>query len=260
MTIIYMNSGVVVSDPVKSATRALDILNYFASVRRPQALKDIGDALPYPQSSMTVLLKTLTAMGYLNYDRSHRKYFPTIKVATLGEWIPEKILGGHGALHMLRDIANATSETIVLGIRNDIYLEYLYSIDSSHELRFQVSVGGVRLVHRSPLGWLLLSEMNPKDVHKILVRSFAADKALSAEPDAIPQMMDRIAAIPAEGYVYGENTPFLGGATIGMKLPIDFGGRPLALGCGGVLERMRKSKYDYLDAMQTSIASLKIDA
>lgn len=247
-------------DPVKSATRALEVLDYFASVRKPQALKDIGDVLPYPQSSMTVLLKTLTTMGYLNYDRSHRKYFPTTKVTTLGEWIPAKIFGGNEVAHLLRDVANATGETVVLGIRNDIYVEYVLTIDSSHELRFQVSVGGVRLVHQSPLGWLLLSQMGAKDAEKVLTRSLAADPRAPGDPDLAHQLMDKIATIPSENYVYGENTPFLGGATIGVSLPVTFGGRPLVLGCGGVLERMRKSKYVYLDALQMSIANFKVVA
>jgi hypothetical protein len=78
---------------VKSAARAIEVLNYFASVREPQPLKTICRSLEYPQSSMTVLLKTLTSLGYLNSDRSRRVYFPTIKVTSLGDWIPVALFG-----------------------------------------------------------------------------------------------------------------------------------------------------------------------
>ena len=71
-------------DAVKSARRAFEILELFDRERRPLALKDILEALGYPASSGSALLKSLVALGYLDYDRDRRTYFPTMRISALG--------------------------------------------------------------------------------------------------------------------------------------------------------------------------------
>ena len=77
--------------PVKSAARVLEIFEYFGDERRALSLKDIVARLAYPQSSTTNLLKSLTTLGYLNYDRATRTYLPTFRVARLGQWLSATI-------------------------------------------------------------------------------------------------------------------------------------------------------------------------
>ena len=83
---------------VKSASRAIEILEFFMRARQPCAMSEIGLALGYPPSSTTVLLKTLVGLGYLNFDRRTRVYFPTPKVTSLGDWIPKSLFGVSEAL------------------------------------------------------------------------------------------------------------------------------------------------------------------
>jgi DNA-binding IclR family transcriptional regulator len=237
-------------DQVKSATRTLEVLDYFETVRRPKGLKDICEALGFPQSSTTVLLKTLTSLGYLNYDRSRRLYLPTTKVATFGEWIPDALFGSSGVLEMMRDIVNATSETVVLAKRNDIYIEYVAAIPSPHELRFDVSVGSRRPIHHSPLGWLLLSAMKNKDAEQLVARAIAEEQE---SPDRMEHLLEQVDHAAAQGHVYGENTPFLGGATIGVLLPSSVDVGQLALGCGGVIERMRAGREGHLATIRSIV-------
>ena len=113
---------------VKSATRALDILQYFSKVRQQKAMSEVALALGYPQSSTTVLLKTLVMLGYLNFDRRDRVYFPTPKVTSLGEWIPRALFGSGQALEAMRDVHAATGETVSINAKNDIYVQYIQMI------------------------------------------------------------------------------------------------------------------------------------
>lgn len=55
---------------VKSATRVLELLEFFAEHRIPMSTADVVNVLGYPQSSTTVLLQTLTRLRYLEYDRA----------------------------------------------------------------------------------------------------------------------------------------------------------------------------------------------
>jgi DNA-binding IclR family transcriptional regulator len=76
---------------VKSAARVLEVFEYFAGRRTPATVGEVCNALGYPQSSTSVLLKSLFTLGYLSYDQGSRRYSPSVKVATLGEWIPEEL-------------------------------------------------------------------------------------------------------------------------------------------------------------------------
>lgn len=242
------------SPAVKSAARAIEILNYFASVREPQPLKSICDALGYPQSSMTVILKTMMNMGYLNFNRTQRVYFPTTKVTSLGDWIPVALFGQGKALEVMKDLHYATKETVVLTTQNDIYIQYVSIIESSHALRFHVPEGALRLITSSAIGWLLMSKLKDRDIDTLIRRANIADgKPAAADMNTI---LGHVKLARERGYSYGENTPFLGGATLCVTLPTMVQGQPVAIGCGGIVERMRQNFPAYLALLQKASQSL----
>ena len=71
-------------DVVKSAARVLEVCEFFASRRMPATVRDICHGLGYPQSSTSVLLKSLHTLGYLAYDAAARCYIPASRVTLLG--------------------------------------------------------------------------------------------------------------------------------------------------------------------------------
>src|SRR5690349_21704846 len=72
---------------VKSAGRVLEILEFFDEIRREASEAEIAHKLAYPQSSTSALLKSLTRLGYLDYDAASRTYLPSPRVALLGTWL-----------------------------------------------------------------------------------------------------------------------------------------------------------------------------
>ena len=70
---------------VKSARRVLEVLELFAERRGPLTVGEVAAALAYPQSSASVLLQSLVALGYLVHDRGQRTFLPTLRVAFLGD-------------------------------------------------------------------------------------------------------------------------------------------------------------------------------
>nr|WP_283815617.1 helix-turn-helix domain-containing protein [Bradyrhizobium manausense] len=243
---------------VKSALRALEILQYFMNVRQPRAMSEIGLALGYPPSSTTVLLKTLVTMGYLNYDRRMRVYFPTPKVTTLGDWIPRALFGNSRALEAMHDVHAATGETVSIGTTNDVYLQYVKIIQSVHPLRFHVDEGTLRPLTQSALGWLLMSTMSDEKVDNIIRRANIATPNAS-DRVKLPDMMDRIRQLRGKSYCSTENIPILGGATICVLLPVLIQNQPAVLGLGGAAERIRQNSSRYLAVLQRAARSLKAD-
>jgi DNA-binding IclR family transcriptional regulator len=241
---------------VKSALRAIEILEFFMRERQPRAMSEIGVALGYPPSSATVLLKTLVGLGYLNFDRKTRVYFPTPKVTSLGDWIPSTLFGSSRLLEAMRDVHAATGEAVAIGTTNDVYLQYVKIIQSIHPLRFHVDEGTLRPLTQSALGWLLMSTMPDEKVDNIVRRANIATPN-AAHRVKLPEMMKRIRQIRGKGYCSAENVPILGGATICVLLPTTIQNQPVALGLGGAAERIRQNSSRYLSVLQQAARSVK---
>ena len=234
---------------VKSASRAIEILELFKESREPRGMTEISQALGYPPSSTIVLLKTLMQLGYLTFDRRAKSYFPTPKVTTLGEWIPAALFGSGGALEAMRDVHAATGESVSLSTANDVYVQYIQIIQSTHALRFHVDEGALRPLTRSALGWLLMSTLPDGKIDNVVRRSNIAT-ATVADRVQLPDMMARILKIRRDGYAWAENIPFPSGATLCVLLPVTLRGHPVVIGLGGALERMRTNRAKYLAVLR----------
>lgn len=241
---------------VKSATRAIEILALFQHFREPRTMSELAVALGYPQSSTTVLLKTLVNLGYLNFDRSQRVYFPTPKVTALGDWIPRALFGTGRVLEVMRDVHAATGETVSIATRNDIYLQYVKIIQSVHALRFHVDEGTLRLLTQSAVGWLLMSSLPDSKIDNMVRRARIASRK-EADQVKAPQIVEEIHRIRQEGYAYAENTPFLGGGTICVLLPMRIQNQPVVLGLGGAVERVRQNRDRYLAVLRRAASSVE---
>ncbi len=87
-----MQSAVEVDKSViKSAQRVLQVFEFFSDIRKPVSATEIANALSFPQSSTSMLLRSLVSLGYLDYHREDRTFEPTIRLSLLGGWIPERI-------------------------------------------------------------------------------------------------------------------------------------------------------------------------
>jgi DNA-binding IclR family transcriptional regulator len=157
--------------PVKSAGRAVEVLEHFAAMRRPLALKHIAKALGYPQSSASVLLKTLTTLGHLNYNRQRRVYFPTLRVAALGDWVAGELLGHHNLGETIRGVRDATGEQTAIAVQNDIYLQFIRLLPPAGSGRFHIDEGAMILLTQSAVGWTLLSALKDRQVDDIARRA-----------------------------------------------------------------------------------------
>jgi DNA-binding IclR family transcriptional regulator len=237
--------------PVKSAVRVIEIFEYFAEARRTLALKDIVDRLGYPQSSTTNLLKSLVSMGYLHYDRVERTYYPTFRITNLGDWFSDVI--DDDLLALMRRLQSKTTETVLIATQNDLYLQYLRVLDSTHSLRFNIKEGSMRLLTQSSLGWILLSGMSPSSVEK-LCRHINAAESESSRRVSIPGFLKEIEKVAKQKYCYVPNLPELGGGSVAMLLPGTLRGQRIAIGVGGLCARLEKTLERTVVEMRRAIA------
>lgn len=160
---------------VKSADRVLDLFELLA--RRSQAIShtDMAVALGIPKSSLSGLLKNLTARGYLDYSAASRGY-------RLGEALTRlagHALEGHSVLAVvepvLADITAATHESSAFNQLRGDQSEVLASVSSSQRLVSHMRKGDLAPLYATSGGKALLAFMPEAEREAYLARvRFAA--------------------------------------------------------------------------------------
>jgi DNA-binding IclR family transcriptional regulator len=241
-------------DPIKSAARTLEILELFHERRTPLRLTDIFEKLSYPQSSTTALLKSMVVLGYLNYDRVGRTYFPTPKVAALGDWVNHHLFGTGELLRLMAAVFEQTDETVVISAQNDIFIQHVRVLQPAHAFKLPPTEGSMRLLTHSAAGLVLMSQMAPKAVDK-LCRHINAHETDRTKRVDLDELVEQLQWIRREGYSLLAGFPLPEAAAIAIPLPRSAHGAPLTLGVGGLNSRIARSRSDILRTMRQAVAA-----
>lgn len=238
---------------VKSATRTFQLLEVFEKARRPLRVAAIVDSMDAPQSSVSMLLKTMVAEGYMDFNPATREYCPSARITNLGEWVM-RLPRPPDALHdSLQRLAQMTDETVLLGRLTGVHMQYITVIDSSYELRFAPPSGTRRPVHRSGIGIMLLSTLTDESVRGLLRRLNAQIDHKRDRAD-VQEVMKQVRLAREQGYCLSSSGTTPGAGVISMVLPTLIRGRRLGVGVGAPLDRLQLHMSDILDAM-TEVAS-----
>lgn len=144
--------------PVKSAARALDLLDEIAA-NGPGNQLQLSTRLGIPKSSLHALLRTMAERGWLQTD-------PTGSVYQLGIHslvVSSAYLAGDSVLTrmspLMDEIAAATRETVNLGRLEGVNVIYTAKRESPQPLRMASAVGRQLPAHSTALGRAVLAEL-----------------------------------------------------------------------------------------------------
>lgn len=240
------------SSVVKSAGRALQILEYFDDTRRAANMIDIARALRYPESSTSILLRSLVTLGYLDYDRRKRTYRPTSRVRLLGSWIDPTLFQGDGILHMMEDLNEIAEDAVILATRNGLSSQYIHVVQARTALRLHLTPGTMRPIASSATGWVLLSAMSDIEIAK-LVRRINSEVSSLDEVIKISDLLQKLEAIRRDGYCFATSTVTPGSTVLAMPLPARLTKSPLVIAIGGPTDRMEARKPELVDLLSRRI-------
>ncbi len=160
--------------PVKSALRTVELLEYFAGHRGLHSLAELQHRLGYPKSSLYMLLRTLTDLGWVETDSTGTLYGIGLRALLVGT---SYIDGDHivaAARDTLDWLAGSTTETAHLARLDGTDVVYLSTRESQHYLRPMSRVGRRLPAHTTSLGKALLAERTEEEVRAILPADLAA--------------------------------------------------------------------------------------
>lgn len=238
---------------VKSASRTLQVLELFSEQRRPLRLHEIYEQLDYPQSSATHLMKSMVAMGYVNYNRTSRTYLPTHKVSFLGSWLSSAAYGETRYHDLAERLQRRTDETVAICTQNDLFIQYVLIKAPEHEFKMPPPLGNMRLLPKSTSGMALLSRMRDRQVDKICryINHYEVDPENRV---VTSEVMRELAWVRHVGYCYREDHPDPGIASMAFPLGDALHGIPVSIGIGGMKSRLAKRKMELVATIREAIA------
>lgn len=238
---------------VKSAGRVLEVLELFRRERRQMSAAEIGQALGYPKSSTNVLLKSLVQLGYLSLDGRSLRYFPSLSVTQLGDWIPTMVLASGDAFEVLAEVHAATQETVTLTVQNDLNCRFLKVIPGTFPISLRMTEGFVAPLFATAVGTAILSQLPDEEVAVLVERANLKNRRRSDRVDLARVMRD-VRATRTRGFAVVYDAVFPDTGAIAAPFPSDVDGFPMAIGVGGLRDRMRRNEQVILKALRVSLS------
>lgn len=235
---------------IKSAERTIGLFELFSAEQRPLRVGEVADLLGMPQPSVTMLVRNLLALGYLEYDQECRTYIPTVRIALLGSWIHQRYTQDRQLELRLEVLFNAVDETTFIGVQNGIHVQYILYMQPKKENRFDVQAEQLRPIAVTAVGKILLSLKPDAEVRSILHRANAEvlDPRFRVDIRAFMEKLDDIRRL---GYAETAGEVRHGIGTVAMAVPPLVGRSPMAVAVGCRLEHLPAKKEQILTELRT---------
>lgn len=226
---------------VKSAQRVFELLELFEAECRPLRVVEIVNRLDMPQSSISMLLKTLVARGYMEFDAATRTYCPSVRVSFLGDWVIRAPGQHEGIQDMMRLLSDETGETVLLGRQSGLFMQYASMIESQQALRLILPPGTIRPLHRSAIGIMLLSRLEDDQIGRLL-RRYNAEFGEAYGVARIAETMRAVESAREHGYFESDSLSTPGSGVIATLLTTPVRGHYLGVGVGGPVSRIHQRR------------------
>jgi DNA-binding IclR family transcriptional regulator len=228
----------------RSATRALDVLEYFGRVRRPLRAIEIAKALELHPSTTDQLLKTMVDSAHLVFDARTKAYAPSHRLAQFSAWIVDSYGREEDLRELVGEVQAASGEVVTLTTANDLFMQVVdlagtTPIGESAERGLRVSLFG------STIGAAYLSTLTDAEIGRLAYRA-----RLSAAGKAA--VLADVEQIRREGFAEG---PAANGEAWSIATPLPLQGLTrMVLGLAGPVDRVSANRPQLQAVMRTAVA------
>lgn len=206
------------SDRVKSADRAILVLEHLAALEKRQSLSVLHRELGIPKSSLHGVLRTLLGRGWVETDESGTLFGLGVRALLVGT----TYIDADDVVSRCREtmdlLSRESGETIHLGRFDRAEIVYLATRQSSHYLRTISRVGRRLPVHATAMGKAILSTYPPDQLQQVVSQRLA-----SLTANTITDLEDLQADLEAtreRGYAVDNEENTLGLTCFAVALPL----------------------------------------
>ena len=211
---------------VGSVQRAVDILNLFEAGCPELGTTEIAQALGLHKSTVSSLVATLAANGYLDQNSSTRKYFLGLRLlerssVLLGQMDIRRV--AHPILDQLR---HWRGESVNMAIRDGDVVVYIDQLPSIHVTAMREEIGKRAPLHTTALGKALIAWLPPAELQTIAKRCDLARRT-PRTITSYDEFLTELERTRDRGYALDDEEHEPGGRCIGAPI-FDHTGRPIA--------------------------------
>ncbi len=199
----------VPSDGIKSAQRALTILDLLTSHETPLSFSDIAATLQYPRSSLHGLLRTLVERGWVELDPATRCYRLGIRTWEAGSAYMRALSLADRARPFMQWVCDRVDETIQLAILDGRHNIYIAKVEGKQRLVLDSEVGRRLEAHATALGKMLLAELPEAELDRRLGAAHLERFSAHTVTD-YPRLKATLATIARQDYALDDEEYTLG--------------------------------------------------
>jgi len=237
---------------VKSVARVLEVLELFTRQREPMSGIQICRSLDYPKSSANAILKSLVELGYLALNPDNLKYFPSLRVTYLGDWIPGQLLGTIEITTLLENLQEATGETVTLSMQNGFHMQFIRVLPGTFPISLRVSEGFMAPIFGTAVGAAYLSTITDLAIRSLYERA-ASRGAFKGHAENLETVMADVVAARKDGCARGYDRILPDTGAIAAPLMTHAHDQHLVIGVGGLSARIRRSEVDIIVNLKRAI-------
>jgi DNA-binding IclR family transcriptional regulator len=156
---------------VKSAFRALEVLELLTREARALSFAECQRALAYPKASLHGLLRTMAGAHWIELDPASKKYELGVRVWEAGIAHAKMFRLEALARPIMEQVRDATTETVQLAVLDGGEALYIGKVDGEHILKLDSSVGQRLTAHATGVGKVLLASLPEEELEAWLKTS-----------------------------------------------------------------------------------------
>jgi len=240
------------AEVVKSVARVFEVLELFAHQTEPMSGMDICRRLKYPKSSANAILKSLVALGYVSQNPDNLKYFPSLRVTYLGDWLPELLLGTIEVNELLEGLHEKTGETVTLSMQNGFHMQFIRVLAGTFPISLMVNEGFVAPIFGTAVGTAYLSTITDQAIQNLYDR--ASNRGmLRGQIVSFESVMTDVDAARKDGVARGYDRILPDTGAVAAPLKTQAHDQHLVIGIGGLSARIHRSEGDIIRSMKRVI-------
>ena len=152
---------------VKSAQRALMVLELLTRSETPLSFAEIGAELEYPRSSLFGLLKTLQDRHWVALDEQTRRYSLGIRTMEAGNAYLRSIDLVQLAQPQMVQVRDGIEETVQLSVLDGRFNVYLGKVEGKQTLRLASEIVRRLEAHTTALGKMMLAGLSDDELNRM---------------------------------------------------------------------------------------------
>lgn len=214
------------------AARVMEAVEFLAS-RESARLDEVAEVLGVHKSNALRLLSTLREREWVVLNDAHTHYSLGPRLISIGRAaVPLGLPGALGLAARLRDL---TGESAHVSMRVDDYMLTIGRVESHHELKATMPVGGKDPIHATAVGKAYLAtlpdEVIERELDRLDLREFTSRTVTTK-----PALLRQVRQVREQGYAINDREGTGGITAVAVPLTGD-GTGPLSLSLSGPAER-----------------------